>query len=98
MPFTIGGDWIPQKEPHSSKNQSKSRGPIKVREVKRGKAQLTVIFNLPLSNQELQELCKKLKSSLGCGGTVTEERIELQGFKVDAVRKFLEERGFKVSK
>lgn len=39
----------------------------------------TVIYGLPLSEQRLNDLAKKLKSTFGTGGTVKDFTIELQG-------------------
>lgn len=40
---------------------------------------VTIIYNLPLSEDQLEKLVKKLKSTFGTGGTVKEHTIELQG-------------------
>lgn len=90
MPFTIGGDWIPNKQPsdHSSK-------PVKVRLLKRGKSILTVIMNLQMSSAELLELASGLKKKLGCGGSVRELTIEIQGDKVEEVKGHLQSIGIK---
>lgn len=91
MPFTIGGEWIPNQS--SPINQK----PVKVRMVKRGKSILTVILNLKGSNQDLQELAAHIKKKLGCGGAVKEGDVEIQGDKVDQVRKILTDMGIKSS-
>ena len=90
MPFTIDGNWIPSgsKEP---------KKPVKVRLVKRGKNILTVILNLSLSDQEMEDLSSKIKKKLGCGGCVKEHDIEVQGDKVDSIKKILQEIGIKSS-
>ncbi len=84
MPFTIDGQWIPSKD--ESKATSKQ---LKVRLIKRGKSVLTVILNLNYSEKELQTLAANLKKKLGCGGAVKEDTIEIQGDKVEAVKKHL---------
>ncbi len=38
-----------------------------------------MIYGLPLSEQRLNDLAKKLKSTFGTGGTVKDFTIELQG-------------------
>ncbi len=90
MPFTIEGEWVPNKEP--SKRPAK---PVKVRQVKRGKSILTVILNLSLSQKEAADLASKIKKKLGCGGSVTEDGIEIQGDKVAEVKAILETLGIK---
>jgi len=92
MPFTIDGQWIPsQPEP------AKDKGPVKVRLIKRGKSLLTVILNLNRPTQTLDELCANLKKKLGCGGTVKDDTIEIQGDKVQAIKKHLSDIGIKSS-
>lgn len=92
MPFTIDGEWVP-----NTPSQSSPQKPTKVRLVKRGKSTLTVILNLNKPLNELEALTSFLKKKLGCGGTVKEGTIEIQGDKVAQVRKSLEEVGIKSS-
>jgi translation initiation factor 1 len=91
MPFTIGGEWIP------SKSNQENQKPVKVRLVKRGKSTLTVILNLKISAKEIEILATDLKKKLGCGGAVKDNTIEIQGDKVDQVRKQLDSLGIKSS-
>ena len=93
MPFTIGGQWVPDK-PTSFNSSSK---PVKVRLIKRGKSILTVILNLNKSPPELAELASNIKKRLGCGGAVKDTDIEIQGDKVDQVKVLLKEAGIKSS-
>lgn len=89
MPFTIGGDWIPNP------SSVKPNKPVKVRLVKRGKSILTVILNLPMTEKEMGELASQLKKKLGCGGAVKGDEIEIQGDKVSQVQKMLSDVGIK---
>lgn len=82
MPFTIGGEWVPE----SSKKPSK---PITLRKEKRRSSYVTIIMHLPNEMGELKKICSELKKELGCGGSVKEETIELQGDQVEAVKKYL---------
>jgi len=61
---------------------------------RRGKG-VTTVFDLPLSEAELQELAAKLKQRCGTGGTVKGGRIEIQGDNRDRVVAELERLGFK---
>lgn len=88
MPFTIGGEWIPNKM-----NSNHSSKPVKVRLVKRGKAILTVVMNLKMTSNELKDLATILKKKFGCGGGVKEEVIEIQGDKVEEVKNYLQSIG-----
>jgi translation initiation factor 1 len=91
MPFTIGGDYLPPEE----KPEKKSGRPVKVRLEKRKKAILTVVINL--ERPDLKEIASTLKSRLGCGGSVKDGRIEIQGDKVPQVKELLLEFGIKSS-
>lgn len=84
MPFTIEGNWVPEKVPIQ-----KPRHPVKVVKEKRGSSLVTLILNLPLSPEELKKLCSTLKQRLGCGGAVKDNHIELQGDQVQAVQDYL---------
>ena len=90
MPFTFDGQWIPNKI-----EEPKKSGLVKVRLVKRKQSILTVVLNLSMSHKDLVELASKIKKKLGCGGAVKENDIEIQGDKVDLVKKILEEIGIK---
>lgn len=90
MPFTIGGEWIPESSPSSPKQ------PIKVIKEKRRNSYVTVILHLSLETTDLKTMCSTLKQRLGCGGSVKEERIELQGDQIEPVKNYLKEMGIKV--
>lgn len=90
MPFNIAGEWVPSQ--NSSQEQQK---PVKVRLIKRGKNVVTVILNLNLSEKELRDLASNIKRKLGCGGAIKENEVEVQGDKVDQVKKMLTEMGIK---
>lgn len=60
-----------------------SRGPARAvvrleRKQRRGK-EVTVVDKLGLGPDELARWCRELKQALGCGGTVEDETIVLQG-------------------
>jgi translation initiation factor 1 len=56
-------------------------GKVKIRHETAGRKNkgVTIIYNLPLSQEQLETLVKKLKSTFGTGGTVKNHTIELQG-------------------
>jgi len=70
--------------------------PVRVgRETKgRGGKGVTVITGLRLSVAELERLAGDLKRRCGCGGTVREGIIEIQGDHRDVIVAVLMERGF----
>ncbi len=78
MPFTLGGDYIPPK-----------KGPVRIKREKRGRNTVTLIYNLPLQHKELEKLASELKKKLGAGGAIKDGVIEIQGDKVEAVKKHL---------
>ena len=50
--------------------------------------------HLPLS--VIETIAKKVRSACGCGGTVKDKRIEIQGDNVAKIRAVLEAEGFAV--
>lgn len=75
----------------------KQTEPVRVRFVKNAKGSgMTVVEKLPLHPQGKEDLLKKMKKSLGCGGTVKEGRLEIQGDKKLRAAQMLEKEGYKV--
>ncbi len=64
------------------------------REKRRGKW-ITGTGPFHLKKEELQALLKALKKELGCGGTLREDRLELQGDIGSALRDALERRRYR---
>ncbi len=69
------------------------------RETARRGGKTVVVVNdfashLPIS--VIEGLAKKLRAGCGCGGTVRERRIEIQGEQVSKLRELLELEGFEV--
>ncbi|MFZ4682000.1 MAG: translation initiation factor [Terrimicrobiaceae bacterium] len=64
----------------------------------RGGKTVVVVGQLPthLSPPEIENLAKKAKQHLGCGGAVCGREIELQGDQPARVRHFFEQEGFQV--
>lgn len=89
MPFTIGGDWIP--EPVQTKKL-----PAKIIKEKRRGAFVTLILNLSEDSADLKKTCSQLKQRLACGGSVKDNQIELQGDQTEVVKKYLQEMGIKI--
>lgn len=57
-------------------------------EIKKYRKKMTVIEGLD-PGIDLEDLCKKLKRQLACGGTAKGKRIELQGDHSEKVKKLL---------
>ena len=67
------------------------------REVKgRGGGTVIVISGIPLGGPELKELAGALKKRCGCGGTVKDGIIEIQGDHRDTLLAELQARGYRV--
>lgn len=62
---------------------------------RRGKA-VTVITGILLTNTALTVLATELKKRCGCGGSVKNGTIEIQGDKRDIIKTFLENKGYQV--
>lgn len=90
MPFNIFGEYIPE---HSQKNPKKH--PVKVRKEKRQNTVVTVILNLPFESKELKEFASMIKKRLGCGGSVKDDVIEIQGDQVESIQEILLEKNIK---
>ena len=66
---------------------------IKLEKKKFGKM-ITVVEGIEDKSIKLKELCKRLKNKLACGGTVKENKIELQGAHSNKVKEELVKSGF----
>ncbi|CDL80623.1 stress response translation initiation inhibitor YciH [Xenorhabdus szentirmaii] len=55
-----------------------------------------VIKGIDADDQTLAKLAAELKKKCGCGGSVKEGEIEIQGDKRDLLKQLLEEKGMKV--
>ncbi len=62
----------------------------------RGGKAVTVVKNLTLAEDDMKALAKKLKAACGCGGTVKDGQIEIQGEQRERIAEFLRELGYKV--
>jgi translation initiation factor 1 len=89
---------IKQHNPAQKATVQKTDGIVRLRrEVKgRGGGTVIVISGIPLSAPEIKELAGVLKKKCGCGGTVKEGVIEIQGDHRDLLVAELQARGFKV--
>ena len=64
----------------------------------RGGKSMTVVDGLCLPKDELEVLLKRVKSSLGTGGTCKESALEIQGDHRDALMGMLEAAGYRPKK
>lgn len=57
---------------------------------------VSVITGLDLEAGELAKLAAELKKKCGCGGSIKDNTIEIQGDKRDLLKQLLEQKGYKV--
>lgn len=62
----------------------------------RGGKTVTVVSGLQMAPDDLKALGKRLKTACGCGGTVKEGNIEIQGDQRDRIAAELRQMGYKV--
>lgn len=110
MGANLDGDiWEKQKIQNKKKSSTKSspnKNEILTKnehqlvftfEKRRGKP-VTLVGRFNINEKEKKEILKLLKSKLGCGGTVKDEWIEIQGDKKDKIIEVLEANGWKFKK
>ncbi|MDB6169103.1 MAG: translation initiation factor [Verrucomicrobia bacterium] len=86
------------RPPVSEVRNQRNRGRVDViRETgNRGGKTVTVVEGfVGIGQPEKEQLAKKMRAACGCGGTVKEGRIEIQGDQREQVAKILAEAGFR---
>lgn len=76
----------------------KNRGRVDIKRTTAGRGGKTVTIVSGFTGIGLTEkeaLCKKMRSACGCGGTVKDGAIEIQGDQRDTIARILVEAGFK---
>ena len=86
------------KEEKVSVVRAKGDGIVRIQKQTSGRkgAGVSVISGLDLSDEELKKLAAELKKRCGCGGSVKNGMIEIQGEKRDLLKQLLEQKGFTV--
>ena len=86
------------KEEKASVARPKGDGVVRIQKQTSGRkgAGVSVITGLDLSDKELKKLAAELKKRCGCGGSVKNGMIEIQGEKRDLLKQLLEQKGFTV--
>lgn len=64
----------------------------------RGGKTVTTVSGLLLQGDELKTLAKQMKARCGCGGSLKDGVIEIQGDQVDVLCQWLVEKGFKAKR
>lgn len=86
------------KEEKLTVARPKGDGVVRIQKQTSGRkgAGVSVITGLDLSDEDLKKLAVELKKRCGCGGSVKNGIIEIQGEKRDLLKQLLEQKGFKV--
>ena len=86
------------KEEKAPVVRTKGDGVVRIQKQTSGRkgAGISVITGLDLSDKELKKLAAELKKRCGCGGSVKNGMIEIQGEKRDLLKQLLEQKGFTV--
>src|SRR5690349_7363064 len=71
------GTAVTQLEPPPARGPA--RAVVRLEKKHRGGKMVTIVEKLDLSKSDLDEWCKALKQALGCGGSVEDRAIVLQG-------------------
>jgi len=87
---------VPVNVPPKRKN---GRVVLRREKAERGGKTVVVVsgFADHFSADEIEEIAREARQSCGCGGTVREREIELQGDNAPKVRAFFEKKGFTVA-
>jgi len=78
----------------------KNDGTVHVRRETKGRGGKTVtaVYGVPLSGQDLSALAARIKQKCGCGGSVKDGCVVIQGDNTGRVMEILEKEGFKVKR
>lgn len=92
------GRVAPSKQPRQSVSSPPSDGTVRLqRQTKgRGGGTVIVISGLPLTGDALRDLATALKKRCGCGGTIKDGLVEIQGDHRELLQQELEKRGYRV--
>lgn len=104
-PFTaLSGVGLPAgavlsiENPKSKIENSMSRGRVDIKRTTAGRGGKTVTLVtgfVGIGLSEKESLCKKMRNACGCGGTVKDGDIEIQGDQREKIARILGETGFR---
>lgn len=85
-------------EEKPAQNSPQGDGIVRIRRETAGRngKGVTTITGVPVNETQLKDLAKQLKQLCGCGGSVKDGVIEIQGDQRDKLKAELEQRGFTV--
>lgn len=95
------GPPVPAGEKPAEKEAPARRGRVVLRREKSQRGGKTVVvvgdFEPGISSGEIEELGRAVRKACGCGGTVRDREIEIQGDQPARVAAFFREQGFRVA-
>jgi translation initiation factor 1 len=84
------------REPEPAESRNRGRVDIKRTTAGRGGKTVTLVTGFKgIGLPEKETLCKKMRAACGCGGTVKDGNIEIQGDQRDKIAAILNAAGFK---
>jgi translation initiation factor 1 len=89
----VSSDPVQPSHAAESRSSQKQRPTFALEKRKKGKV-VTLIRNLALSESDLKDLSRALKTICGTGGTAHYDQIELQGDCRDRARSYLQKNGY----
>lgn len=94
--YSTDGGRINESKPSESAPQGD--GIVRIRRVTKGKKGkgISLVTGLGLDKAELKALCSELKKQCGCGGSVKDFDIEIQGDVREKLQQLLTKKGYKV--
>lgn len=98
LPSAAPSETPAHKTAGARSTRPKDRGRVDIlrQTAHRGGKTVTVVKNfVGIGLPEKEKLVKQMRKACGCGGTVKEGRIEIQGDKRDEVARILTEAGFR---
>jgi translation initiation factor 1 len=101
-PFSeLSKDGLPEgsiAEP-SAAAKKKFRLVLRREKARRGGKTVVVVTQFPthLTPEDINNLARDLRRSLGCGGSERPREIEIQGDQPERVRRYFEERGYEIA-
>ena len=92
------GSLLPIKNPESKIQNQRNRGRVDLKRTTAGRGGKTVTIVtgfIGIGLPEKESLCKKMRGACGCGGTVKDGAIEIQGDQRETIARILTEAGFR---
>jgi translation initiation factor 1 len=92
---TSSGD---QRKNQASAGKQQNSGPLKMRLETNGRGgkAVTVLFNLPFTDDVAKEHMRSLQSQLGCGGSFKNSTIEIRGDMREKIEKYFSALSIKI--